>query len=578
MTSSSKLSGEDDELESLNARLQFLLRQGQVALDTTGPLTPQQSLSVVTAHMSPRNVRRKQLDRQLITSPLSSKKTGSTDSQPPSASRWQLKDSSDRLSVGATDGSSTVDPQGDADQSNEFDEYDDDDALNRIHQELGRLQSENIQLKLELQTQQQQYDTNLAVMNMECAELRTLIFQLSDMLRREMHAPRLTGQVGDSSIDGSVGGDQLAESSTYDHLMGRRLASNASSAFSRTSSVPTEDERMEPQFTITKTFMMRESEHPVTRIKFANGARTLVAFGSMDGRITIAQVTTEPSVLHSLDAHPDGVLDFDWSFDNERLATVGGNDKQAKVWDTKTGHLLRAFSIGSNTSSCVFFPSNSTLLVVGSSTSISIYNLTTGRANGRERVPQEVTALCFNCSGNVLFVGDVGGYVTSYDFNPEGGGFFGKPILTRKYRVSLGAVITGLQYHRQRRSDLPDSLLLVNMRPNVLCLFSVDRAGELKVERQYSIDSANRQTPLSLRAALTHDSCIVTGNLHNTVMVIDTRSAAGKKSKKAELYGHGTPVLDVALNNDNSVLLTGDESGVIIVWRRTASLAEENEL
>eukprot|EP00123_Amoebidium_parasiticum_P005190 comp16431_c0_seq2/m.14357 comp16431_c0_seq2/g.14357 ORF comp16431_c0_seq2/g.14357 comp16431_c0_seq2/m.14357 type:complete len:287 (-) comp16431_c0_seq2:14-874(-) len=271
-----------------------------------------------------------------------------------------------------------------------------------------------------------------------------------------------------------------------------------------------------------------------------------------------------------MDGHDSGVADFDWSFDNKKIASVGGQDKACKVWDTKTGHLLQSISVGSNATCCVFFPSAGDLLVVGTTSGLILsFNIITGQNMGREKVGTEVTALVFDTTGHLLFVGDALGHVTTYEFNPEGRGglsFWGSSMLTRRYRASLGNPVTGLFYQRQKRVELPESLLLVTIKPSVLCLFSVNRTGELEVERQYSINIKSDAVDLGCQAVMGPDSTIVAGNMHNTVMVINAES--NSKSKKAELYGHGTPVLSLAFNVDSSVLLSGDESGAVLAWRR----------
>jgi WD40 repeat protein len=63
----------------------------------------------------------------------------------------------------------------------------------------------------------------------------------------------------------------------------------------------------------------------------------------------------------------------------------------------------------------------------------------------------------------------------------------------------------------------------------------------------------------------------VTGSEDGSILFFDLEEARanGKAAPFNSLQGHAAPVLDVSFNCDESLLASGDSTGLVIVWTRT---------
>lgn len=120
-------------------------------------------------------------------------------------------------------------------------------------------------------------------------------------------------------------------------------------------------------------------------VKFANNDRTRICCSSLDGNLSICDVTgSPPSVLGHLKGHTRAVsgqwtnvltiykwfnnficAGFDWSADNDLIVSAS-IDGTIRVWEVKSFTCLRTVNHPHNAQllCCLFQPSNNNLLIV----------------------------------------------------------------------------------------------------------------------------------------------------------------------------------------------------------------------
>jgi WD40 repeat protein len=107
----------------------------------------------------------------------------------------------------------------------------------------------------------------------------------------------------------------------------------------------------------------------VTRVRFANNDKSLLASSSIDGTLCIYQVIPSPAtVIYKLTGHQSGIMDFQWSTTNDLIVT-GSLDGTARVWQVATGKCARVLkdTSGAQVLCCCFQPLNENMIFTGNS-------------------------------------------------------------------------------------------------------------------------------------------------------------------------------------------------------------------
>eukprot|EP00123_Amoebidium_parasiticum_P000447 comp11151_c1_seq1/m.5640 comp11151_c1_seq1/g.5640 ORF comp11151_c1_seq1/g.5640 comp11151_c1_seq1/m.5640 type:complete len:253 (-) comp11151_c1_seq1:62-820(-) len=103
---------------------------------------------------------------------------------------------------------------------------------------------------------------------------------------------------------------------------------------------------------------------PVTDVRFAPSDPDLLAFGSLDGTITIARVGARPTVLHILEGHKAGITGLAWAITNSMLVSVS-LDRTLRLWDVLGGNSMKAVDTAMDLLACALCPTNNNMLLVG---------------------------------------------------------------------------------------------------------------------------------------------------------------------------------------------------------------------
>ncbi|XP_011635460.1 WD repeat-containing protein 13-like [Pogonomyrmex barbatus] len=305
----------------------------------------------------------------------------------------------------------------------------------------------------------------------------------------------------------------------------------------------------------------------ISMVKFANNDRSRLCCASLDGTLSICEVTP-PKVIAVLKGHTSCVSAFDWSISNDLIVSCS-YDYTIRLWkvsvdaepvclrvvnDQQHMHLL----------CCSFIPANNNLVVAGNSRGlVEILNISTGiyTRGGTNNIGGKVISLaCEGSGGSVIWASNDIGAIISFRLEPNIG------RLTKLQTVQdTGKIITCLSWHSWISKDAPWPALLVNSACDAVLLYRVaDNHGSLCFWRKYPIK--HREYQLKSTFCPQMGGLIATGSEDGAIHLFDS-AKEGKAAGINRLHGHATPPVTLSFNYDESLLVSADCDGLIIVWR-----------
>ncbi|KAJ9551738.1 hypothetical protein OSB04_015783 [Centaurea solstitialis] len=302
----------------------------------------------------------------------------------------------------------------------------------------------------------------------------------------------------------------------------------------------------------------------VSVIKFGHMSSDILAYGATDGTLTVCTVSEPPSILKQLSGHSKDVTDFDFTMNNQYIAS-SSLDKTVRVWDIPKGLCIRVI-YGVAPQLCIrFHPVNNNFLSVGNGNrEISVFNFSTGRLIDKTVVDSKVTAMDYDNTGRFIFCGDAQGCIYTITVNPHQG------TLSRSHRASKHkSEVTTIQY-RTFSLLTRGPVLLSFSRDGSLSFFSVS----LELQGYLTLRCSLKLSPRlhSIRASfcpllsLEKGEFIVAGSEDASVYFYDLTRP--KHTCVNKLQGHGDPVIGVAWNHGENLLASSDYTGTVIVWKR----------
>ncbi|GJN17512.1 hypothetical protein PR202_gb04587 [Eleusine coracana subsp. coracana] len=304
----------------------------------------------------------------------------------------------------------------------------------------------------------------------------------------------------------------------------------------------------------------------VTILKFGRASSDLLAYGAADGSLTVCQVSEPPSVLQKLIGHSKDITDFDFSSNNQYIASCS-LDKTVRVWEISKGTCIRVvYGVSSQLCIC-FHPVNNNLLLVGNAhKEINAINFSTGRVISKLTFDDAVTALDIDHTGQLIFAGDAQGFIYTVSVNSHTGSL----SRTHKNKSSkTKSPITTIQY-RTFSLVAHCPVLLSCAQDGNLSFFSIatDAKGYLTLICSLKLASRVQSICASFCPLLSLEKgeFIVTGSEDANVYFYDL--ARPKNSCVNKLQGHGSPVIGVAWNHGENLLASSDSDGTVIVWKR----------
>lgn len=310
-----------------------------------------------------------------------------------------------------------------------------------------------------------------------------------------------------------------------------------------------------------------ECKSMVTVIKFGHMSSDILAYGATDGTITVCTVSDPPSVTNKFIGHSKDVTDFDFSLNNQYIAS-SSLDKTVRVWDIPNGLCIRVI-YGVTSQLCIrFHPVNNNFVTVGNANKeVSVFNFSTGRLISKIVVDSAVPALDYDHTGQFIFCGDAQGSIYTVKVNPHQG------TLSRTHRTKTSSKhkseFTTIEY-RTFSLMTQGPVLLSLTRDGNLSFFSVSLELQGYLTLRCSLKLAPRLH--SIRASfcpllsLEKGEYIVIGSEDAAVYFFDLTRP--KNTCVNKLQGHGYPVIAVAWNHGENLLASSDFGGTVIVWKR----------
>ncbi|XP_062175795.1 uncharacterized protein LOC133880849 [Alnus glutinosa] len=306
----------------------------------------------------------------------------------------------------------------------------------------------------------------------------------------------------------------------------------------------------------------------VTVLKFGHMSSDLLAYGASDGTLTVCTVSEPPSIIKELKGHTKDVTDFDFSSNNQYIAS-SSMDKTVRVWEISKGLCIRVI-YGVSSQSCIrFHPVNNNFLSVGNANKeITVFNFSTGRIINKTVFDSEVTSMDHDHTGQLIFCGDAQGCIYSVSMNSRTG------ALSRSHRHRSSSIrkspVTTVQY-RSFSLLARGPVLLACTQDGGLSFFSV----ALEIQGYLTLRCSLKLTPRihSIRASfcpllsLEKGEYIVAGSEDSNVYFYDLTRPRHTCVNK--LQGHRFPVIGVAWNHGENLLASSDFYGIVIVWKRS---------
>ncbi|KAF7841008.1 WD repeat-containing protein 13 [Senna tora] len=310
-----------------------------------------------------------------------------------------------------------------------------------------------------------------------------------------------------------------------------------------------------------------QAKASVTVLKFGHMSSDLLAYGASDGTLTVCTVSDNPSVIKQLTGHSKDVTDFDFSSNNQYIAS-SSLDKTVRVWEIAKGICIRVI-YGVSSQLCIrFHPVNNNFLSVGNANKeINVFNFSTGRIINKTVFDTEVTSMDHDHTGQLIFCGDGQGCVYSVTMNSHTG------ILSRSHRHRSSSwhksPVTTLQY-RSFSLLAGGPVLLACTKDGNLSFFSValEINGYLTLRCSLKLTSRihNIQASFCPLLSLEKGEFIVAGSEDSNVYFYDLTRP--KNTCVNKLQGHRFPVIGIAWNHGENLLASSDLYGTVIVWKR----------
>ncbi|XP_037074272.1 WD repeat-containing protein 13-like isoform X2 [Pollicipes pollicipes] len=267
-----------------------------------------------------------------------------------------------------------------------------------------------------------------------------------------------------------------------------------------------------------------QHQRAVTCVRFAHDERSLLAFGSLDGRVSVCDLDAEDKVKHLLTGHTDGVTGLEWSTSNDFLVSCS-LDATARLWGAADGRCLRAVADPHHSplACVVFHPINNNLVILGNKVGlVQVLNVSSGHypAGGSSQLAASATALAAPPTGPLIWAGCQKGMVVSFRCDQGSG----RLVKCRRVTVSDGAPVTCISARSWASREAADMSLLVNAACNSLMLFRVvDQEGGLQLRRRFNVRHSTHAIKSSFCPIMSfrQGACVVSGSEDCTVYLFD---------------------------------------------------------
>jgi len=248
------------------------------------------------------------------------------------------------------------------------------------------------------------------------------------------------------------------------------------------------------------------------------------------------------SLLKTFEGHSDLVSSLCFSSDGN-LILSGSYDKTLKLWDRKNGALLRTFEGHSNSVTSVCFSTDGNLILSGSNDKcLKLWDKKTGSmVKIFEGHSDSVTSVCFFLDGNLILSGSSDKTIKLWDWK--------KGILLKTFEGHSDSVNSVC-------CSIDGNLILSGSSDKTIKLWDRTKTESLLKTFEEHSDSVN-----SVRFSL-NGNLILSGSSDKTVKLLERKT--GTLLQKFE--GHSNSINSVCFSLDGNLILTGSWDKTVKLW------------
>jgi len=238
-------------------------------------------------------------------------------------------------------------------------------------------------------------------------------------------------------------------------------------------------------------------------------------------------------------------------------------DKSARFWDVQSGEMLKVFTDSAPVPVACFLPFNANVFVAANSNAVlRLVNVQNGLVLQKLKVETEVRALQFDETANFLLAGTKNGSIHVLETTDQ-------HTLRFKFKQHLSrGGVTHITFVK-KNAENPNPCLLVNTADSSLsivdCTYSPPGVlSNLTVRHRVKV--AHSLLPLKNCYSPNGTGYLISGSEDKEVYIYAL--GKGAEYKLQLLKHHEVPVVAVALNEQDTLLASGDSLGRIVLWRR----------
>ncbi len=290
---------------------------------------------------------------------------------------------------------------------------------------------------------------------------------------------------------------------------------------------------------------------------------------------------------------------------NDSIASVS-TDKTLRIWDTKTGKLIRTITDDAPIHCCRFHPENNNAIVTGNGRGVvKVYNSSTGKLLQTISIGAVVKCITFNTHGDLMFLGDSEGFVRWYEYDLVEFHWRGQKKIIETKGKSINSIAFREFHTAMSSAEWP--AVLISANDNSMRLFrlidtnnaqATDNLNKtsltLEPRSHFVVKNQTANVRSCFCPAISNRTvgCIVSGSEPGSVLIVaypalltgnppttprdknnkveatlPTSEAGESMTLVNQLQGHGGTVTAVDWDYDESLLATADATGLVIIWK-----------
>eukprot|EP00922_Rhytidocystis_sp_ex-Travisia-forbesii_P058005 GHVS01085809.1.p1 GENE.GHVS01085809.1~~GHVS01085809.1.p1 ORF type:complete len:419 (+),score=71.88 GHVS01085809.1:2-1258(+) len=268
--------------------------------------------------------------------------------------------------------------------------------------------------------------------------------------------------------------------------------------------------------------------------------------------------------IHSrLHGHSRAVTSMFFSLLEDQLVTTS-IDKSVRFWSVATGDMLKVFTDSSPALVAAFLPFNPAVFVASNSNAVlRLVSVQNGSVLQKLKVESEVRALRFDDTGLFCLAGTKNGAIHVLEATDAS-------TIRFKFKTQLArGAVTCITFVPSTSPDVPPCVLVNSCDSNVTiidCVYGPPSGVLTNLSVRHRVKVAHSLLPLRCCYSMFGGGWLVSSSEDKDVYAYSL--ARGANYKLINLKHHQAPVLAVAVNALDTLLVSADSFGRIVLWRR----------